>query len=461
MPALTPEQTFGFGSVPLASYFKAPAGGSRNTQFSPQARAMLQEDEAYQQEQRQMEADQLVNDLLGQAPGLSDDQINQTLIQNPNIFRGRDAGVIQNYQQFRQQAASPADQKLGSYFYTKIQEDKDPRALQNFQRRMLDEGMTANDAWEAYRTDQFNEPLMQQLAEAGVPREQFDMYRTQSGAFDPVEVSRGIAQARAAGKVSSRGGKEVQPIDVRIETLKEAIDQRKKHLEAIGGNVIGDDRYKKLDEELNGVYEEKLAGVRPVVPPVDDLLSKYDAGSQEAPALPTRPVSPQRVALEQEEAYKKENAGREQRVADTEWTRNKISLGQNISKAFQGKDEVLGIALDIAEGLSIPKKITSMGANYLPQETTADIPLENLIAEKLGVNPEGVAFEEPGNVRTGSQKVTYAELIREWAKEAKALYDAGFTSGGQKPQRASNQTNPVIAEDQEMAKLLDTYAPKK
>jgi hypothetical protein len=458
---LTPEQTFGFGSVPLTSYFKPPAGGSRNTQFSPQARAMLQQDEVYQQQQRQMEADQLVNDLLGQAPELSDEQINQTLIENPNIFRGRGAEAIQGYQQFRQQAATPADQKLGTYFYTKIQEDKDPRHLQNFQRRMLDEGMSANDAWEAYRTDQFNEPLMQQLAEAGVPREQFSQYMTDTGHFDPVEVSRGIAQTKAAAKASGLGKKAAEPIDEEIELLKDAMEQRKKRLEAVGGNITEDPVFKDYADSLDKAYGQKRTALRPPPPPVDDLLNKYAAGSQETPASPTRPVSPQRVALEQEEAYKKENAGREQRVADAEWTKNKINLGQTIGKAFPGKDEVLGIALDIAEGLSIPKKVASMGANYLPQETTAEVPLENIIADKLGVNPNDVAFEEPGNVRTGSQKVTYAELIREWAKEAKALYEAGFTTGGQKPQQTSNLNNPVTAGDQEMAKLLDTYAPKK
>lgn len=428
--------------------------------FSPQARAMLQQDEALQQEQMQMEADQLVNDLLGQAPQLTDAQINQALVQNPNIFRGRDAGLIQNYQQFRQQAATPADQKLGMYFYSKLQNDKDPRALQNFQRRMLEEGMSANDAWEAYRVDQFNEPLAQQLAEAGVPREEFDKYRTPTGTFDPVEVSRAKVRAAATASAAKRGGP-VEPIDQEIAILQDQMKERKDYLESLEQPLKDDPIYTGAYTQLNKLREAQRLKLNPPTPPVDELLNKYGGGSQEAPAPPTRPVSPQRVALEQEEAYKKESAGREQRVADTEWTKNKINLGQTISKAFPGRDEVLGIALDIAEGLSIPKKVASMGANYLPQETTADIPLENIIAEKLGVKPNDVAFEEPGNVRTGSQKVTYAELIREWAQEAKTLYDAGFTSGGQKPQRASNQNNPVIAEDPEMAKLLDTYAPKK
>lgn len=264
---LTPEQTFGFGSVPLSSYFKAPKGGSRNTMFSPQARAMLQQDEALQQEQMQMEADQLVNDLLGQAPQMSDAQINQALMQNPNIFRGRDAGLIQNYQQFRQQAATPADQKLGMYFYTKLQEDKDPRALQNFQRRMLEEGMSANDAWEAYRVDQFNEPLAQQLAEAGVPREEFDKYRTPTGTFDPVEVSRGVTQAKAlAERNKGRGGREDDPTEKEMGLLTKAIERTEKAYEAATTKAEKETLKARLDSynmRLQRVTDETLSKLRP------------------------------------------------------------------------------------------------------------------------------------------------------------------------------------------------------
>ncbi len=262
---LTPEQTFGFGSVPLTSYFKPPAGGSRNTQFSPQARAMLQQDEMYQQQQRQMEADQLVNDLLGQAPGLSDEQINQTLIENPNIFRGRGAEAIQGYQQFRQQAATPADQKLGTYFYTKIQEDKDPRHLQNFQRRMLDEGMSANDAWEAYRTDQFNEPLMQQLAEAGVPREQFSQYMTDTGHFDPVEVSREVARQNAL-KSRSRTAKEDDPVEKEMGILNKVIERTEKAYDAATTKeekALLKARLDSYNQRLQKATDETLSKLRP------------------------------------------------------------------------------------------------------------------------------------------------------------------------------------------------------
>jgi len=416
MPSpLTPEQTFGFGSVPLTSYFKAPKGGSGNTMFSPQARAMLQQDEALQQEQMQMEADQLVNDLLGQAPQLTDAQINQTLIQNPNIFRGRNAGLIQNYQQFRQQAATPADQKLGMYFYTKLQEDKDPRALQNFQRRMLDEGMSANDAWEAYRVDQFNEPLAQQLAEAGVPREEFDKYRTPTGTFDPVEVSRGIAQTRAAAKASSLGKKTAEPIDEEIELLKDAMEQRKKRLEATGGDLTKDTVFLDYADSLDKAYQQKRLVLRPPPKPV---IGKPTQISGEAPVAPVTfdvTKSPEENRrIQEQQTVQAQRGAEQQKKADIiarAWTDKKLKLTDEIGALYKSPEEILAVANAILSGNPVPVKKRLASGN----EVEDLVPYRLFLAQKLGRKLTDTAFEEPENERWGTQEVTNDELLREWA----------------------------------------------
>ena len=383
--------------------------------FSPQARAMLQQDEALQQEQMQMEADQLVNDLLGQAPQLTDAQINQALVQNPNIFRGRDAGLIQNYQQFRQQAATPADQKLGMYFYTKLQNDKDPRALQNFQRRMLEEGMSANDAWEAYRVDQFNEPLMQQLAEAGVPREEFDKYRTPSGTFDPVEVSRGIAQTRAAAKASSLGKKTAEPIDEEIELLKDAMEQRKKRLEATGGNITEDTVFKDYADSLDKAYQQKRAVLRPppkaTVTPEEDVVTQAPVDSvTDAPPVFDVTIPPEenqaRRAQYEREA---EDRAAKQKVADNiarVWTDKKIEVFDKLEPFYKTPDEMRAVANSIVLG----KTTTASGK---PE------PYIEYLAKKIGLKLDDKAFREPESAswnRIGTQKVTNMELLMEWAK---------------------------------------------
>ncbi len=426
---LTPEQTFGFGSVPLSSYFKAPKGGSRNTMFSPQARAMLQQDEALQQEQMQMEADQLVNDLLGQAPQMSDAQINQALMQNPNIFRGRDAGLIQNYQQFRQQAATPADQKLGMYFYTKLQEDKDPRALQNFQRRMLEEGMSANDAWEAYRVDQFNEPLAQQLAEAGVPREEFDKYRTPTGTFDPVEVSRGIAQTRAAAKATGLGKKAAEPIDEEIELLKDAMEQRKKRLEATGGDLTKDTVFQDYADSLDKAYQQKRLVLRPppkatVTPEEDVVTQAADKASATPPAFDIN-ISPEenRARMAQYERGSEERAAK-QKIDDNiarAWTNKKIEVIDKLQPFYKTPDEMRAVANSILSGRLSPEVATTPygGVNIYAGGVGKPEPYVDYIAKKLGLKPEGKAFREPESAswnRIGTQTVTNRELLTAWAE---------------------------------------------
>jgi len=434
MPSpLTPEQTFGFGSVPLTSYFKAPKGGSRNTQFSPQARAMLQQDEAYQQEQMQAEADQLVNDLLMQAPNLTDEQINQTLIRNPNIFRGRDAGLVQNYQQFRQQAASPADQKLGMYFYTKLQEDKDPRALQNFQRRMLEEGMSANDAWEAYRVDQFNEPLMQQLAEAGVPREEFDKYKTPTGTFDPVEVSRGIAQTKASTK-ASRLGKTAEPIDEEIELLKDAMEQRKKRLEATGGDLTKDTVFQDYADSLDKAYQQKRLVLRPPPKPVVGKPTqvagepvKTDAAQPTVDAPPAFDIniSPEenQARMAQYERGSEERAAK-QKVDDSiarAWTNKKMEVIDKLEPLYKTPDEMRAVANSILSGRLSPEATTTPygGINMYAGGVGKSEPYVDYIAKKIGLKPEGKAFREPESAswnRIGTQTVTNRELLTAWAE---------------------------------------------
>jgi hypothetical protein len=153
------------------------------------------------------------------------------------------------------------------YFYTKLQEDKDPRALQNFQRRMLDEGMSPNDAWEAYRVDQFNEPLMQQLAEAGVPREQFDKYRTQGGSLDPVEVSRGVTQAKAlAERNKGRGGKEDDPTEKEMGILTKVIERTEKAYEVATTKeekALLKARLDSYNQRLQKATDETLSKLRP------------------------------------------------------------------------------------------------------------------------------------------------------------------------------------------------------
>jgi len=214
MPAPTPQQMFGFGSVPLTSYFNKPAGSSANTMYSPAARVMLQQEEALlrQQEEerrrqeaelRKQQAEQIANQVLGQAPNMTEKQLNETILRNPAMFGGGVEG-LERYSRFRQQVApSQADEKLGPLFLNRI---KDPAHAERFKRRMLQEGYSANDAWEAYRDEEkANNAARVQLTMAKIPENEFSSLQV-DGVFDPSLVARRLVKANEdikAGESSS------------------------------------------------------------------------------------------------------------------------------------------------------------------------------------------------------------------------------------------------------------------
>ena len=45
-----------------------------------------------------------------------------------------------------------------------------------------------------------------------------------------------------------------------------------------------------------------------------------------------------------------------------------------------------------------------------------DVPVGHTVLKKLGLSPTDAAFSEPGNKRLGTQKVTYEQLLKVWAK---------------------------------------------
>ena len=198
----TPEEMFGFGAVPLASYFGLPEGGSQNTMFSPEARGMIQQGEQYQRAQQAQEAEDIANEMLGQAGGMTDEEINQQILQNPRLLGTQAGQQAQQFQQFRQQVApSQADEVLGPVYAAKI---KDPRLLARFQSRMVNQGMSANDAFEEYRREEHNDQAASELAKFGVPPNEVSTLLDDYGYVDPVRKAQRLAQAEIENKRAER-----------------------------------------------------------------------------------------------------------------------------------------------------------------------------------------------------------------------------------------------------------------
>jgi hypothetical protein len=467
------EEMFGVGSVPIASYFNLPEGASADTRFSPEARALLGQGEEYAREQAAREAELAAEELLGGAAGMSDEQIQQQLIQNPRMFGTQAIQPLSGYMQYRQSTSPMSDEVLGPVIEAKI---TDPYHKERFRNRMLQDGLSANDAYDAYLTDEYNNKFEVQLAEAGVPEIEYGKLKTASGKFDPVAVPRAVAAAKAAVKLSGTG-KKVAPIDEEVEFLKDAIEQRQKIFEATG-------RADKLAEDpvladyitrYERAATEKLAGLRQAPKPVEDLLTKYSSPETlkgQDPVKPTpnvRPVAPELAEIQKVkavEAQQKEAKAQEaQQIADAEWTRQKMNLEDTLRQFYPApttpdqSDPLVGVAYSILDNAKID---IDTGGRTPTRESYV-----NLIKKKLGLKEDKrdprtfIAFEEPGNQRTGPQGVTYDELLREWAEQVVAGYENSNSELKSSRQQVQEPNNSGIAEDPEMAKLLDTYAPKK
>lgn len=461
------EEMFGVGSAPIASYFGLPQGASADTRFAPQARALLAEGEQYQREMTARDAEMAAEQLLGGAAQMSDQEIQQQFVQNPRLIGTQAAPVLNSYMQFRQSTTPQTDVTLGPIFREQIQ---DPYHREKFQERMM-QGMSANDAFDAYRADEYNSKFELQLAEAGVPETEYAKLKTASGKFIPGAVARASAAAKAAAKVAGTGRK-VQPLDEEVEFLKDAIEQRQKIFEATGrqADLAKDSLMQDYVSRYEKATAEKLSALRPPPKPVDDLLNKYSSSPTQKGQVPAKDVpdsppvfdvniSPEenKARMEQYELGSKEREAK-QKVEESiarAWTNKKLDLTDKIGALYKSPQEIIAVANAILSGNPIPVKKKLASGN----EVEDLVPYRLYLAQKLGLKLTDTAFEEPESQswnRVGTQKVTNDELIREWAESILEAHQAGKSAQAQQIPTASG-----IAEDQDVDKLLDIYAPKK
>ena len=453
----TPEEMFGFGSVPLTSYFGAPEGGSQNTMFSPTARAMLQqgenyqyqqeaiqrqrqaEEEAYQRQQQQQEAERVASQAFSGAPQMTDEQITQQFVQNPAYLQTKQGQNALGYLQFRQSVTPAADKVLAPQMLKKIE---DPRHRAAFQER-IQSGVSANDAYDAYRKDTFNEKHALDLAAVGIPEEDYGNLRDEKGLFKPDAVARRINQAKA--DVKSRESVADQEIGV----LGDALSKRMKMLKDMGKEpavIAADPLVNTYTSRLESAQAEKLntlslkraaeAAKFAKERPSEAAPAKETVGPDGITARAVNPTgfnptaapaedltqAPEYRAAAKALAERQAEANNAQAAIDKEiasaWTEKKNELQTDIEKAYSKKD-LLGIASAIARGDISPQtstgdtaKATSYAAYSQPTISYAEY-----LLSKLGKDVSSPAFKEPQNKRWGTQDVSQSELLRQWAEQ--------------------------------------------
>lgn len=427
----TPEEMFGFGSVPLTSYFGAPEGGSQNTMFSPTARAMLQqgenyqyqqeaiqrqrqaEEEAYQRQQQQQEAERVASQAFNEMPKMSDEQITQQFVQNPAYLQTKQGQNALGYLQFRQSVTPAADKVLAPQMLKKIE---DPRHRAAFQER-IQSGVSANDAYDAYRKDTFNEKHALDLASVGIPEEDYGNLRDEKGLFKPDAVARRINQAKA--DVKSRESVADQEIGV----LGDALSKRMKMLKDMGKEpavIAADPLVNTYTSRLESAQVEKLnalaikraaeaakfAKERPSEPAVGKPIETPSAAPTPSPSIEDNPdiVPEEREKFKAKAEKDKLQAEQEAKISDeivTEWDKNKLSLQKDLEGEY-GKKDLLSVAKGIQRNAPI-------------QSGERVIPYVGAVLEK--VKRTGTAFREPQNNRWGTQDIGQDELLRAWAEQ--------------------------------------------
>lgn len=473
----TPEEMFGFGSVPLTSYFGAPEGGSQNTMFSPTARAMLQQgenyqyqqeaiqrqrqaqEEAYRRQRQQQEAERVASQAFGEAPQMTDEQINQQFVQNPAYLQTQQGQNTLGYLKFRQSVTPASDKVLAPQMLKRIE---DPRYRASFQER-IQSGVSANDAYEAYRNDMFNEKYALDLAASGVSEEEYDKLRDEKGLFKPDAVARRTRQAKE--DIESRKSVADQEISVLGKALSDRLKRLKdmgKTPEMIAADPLIGDYTTRLDaanaEKLNTLSLKRAAEAA-------KFAKGYPSEAAERPKI--REVTPQTAPAPAEDltqapeyraaakalAERQAEASNAQAAIDKEiasaWTEKKNELQADIEKEYSKKD-LLGIASAIDRGDISPQ--TARGATRNVANATSyaaysqpTISYAEYLLSKLGKDVSSPAFREPQNKRWPTQEVSQIDLLREWAKQY-VRENSGQTapSGGQSKNATGTFAVPLI-----------------
>lgn len=455
------EEMFGVGKVPIASYFGLPQGASADTRFAPEARALLSQGEEYAREQAARDAEIAAEELLGGAADMTDADIQQQLLRSPKMFGTKAIQPLSGFMQFRQSTTPVSDETLGPVFREKI---TDPYHRERFDQRMLEEGLSANDAFDAYRTDEYNNKFEVALAEAGVPETEYAKLKTPSGKFIPAAVARNVAQKQAADKAAAKlagTGKQVEPIDVEIEELKDAIEQRKKIFEATGreAELAQDPLFTKYVSDYERAVEDSLKRVRKPVAEIeiDSVTPKVPTEETVSTAPEVPPVFDITISPEENQARMEQYArgseerAAKQKVADSiaqTWTKKKLEVLDKLEPFYKTTDELRAVANSIVSNRLSPVASDQpyRGVNmYAGGVGKPELYVEYL-AKKLGMKPEAKAFREPESSswnRIGTQNVTNRELLTAWAES--------FLAADKAAQAASQTAAP--------AEQLQTPAP--
>lgn len=238
--------------------------------------------------------------------------------------------------------------------------------------------------------------------------------------------------AQAIGTVRTSGKSGVTGKNPAISALKDNFDllteERKQYL---------DDAQPvppEIEAEYQATRKQLFDARRSIYQPQQAQAPAQTAPSTAAVAKPAATVDAakpvEQPAIQNVDLSKIPYSQREQYVKDLE---EQAKEGEKINRAWFDAQKDLQSKLEKEIGTgnignTNYSKLRSFAEAVVNGETTPtgelgaggeyrmDVPVGYTVLQKLGLSPDKPAFNEPGNRRTGTQQVTYDDLLKTWAK---------------------------------------------
>lgn len=424
MPSLTPSQrVFGVGLTPIERAFRPPQGMENDPAYNDYARrkfaaadmedaqrgqvqeALAAQEDARAQRAQDRQMQQVEQRATEALRGKSPEEIPNILAQFPELARSRNLGGFTNFAQ----AVTPSagQRTLAPSLRMK---------LKPYERQYFDEDFaTHGDAVKALENAQLrgeHENALVDMMKSGVPLDVIDKYRGRP--LNPIERETIVQQ------YSSKGG-------VKDHPLKEAYDLDLKMMYEDPDFIAlpPADKAKRV-REMRLAYELDKAAIAE-----NQATNAAATAQQVAATVPVTAAAPVAAPMIQDvDLSKIPYAEREKYVADIE---NQAKESEEINKKWHQAQNDLQSKLEKEIGTgnignTNYSKLRSFAEAVVNDDTTPtgelgtggeyrmDVLVGDAVLKKLGLSPEKAAFAEPGNRRVGTQKVTYGDLLKTWAK---------------------------------------------
>lgn len=449
----TPQNFFGYAPQDVYRYLP-PAGNPQDPAYSPAAQDMfmVEQDRKRQQDDfwREQEATNQLRETLDKSKGQPASALMQMI--TPEMARSADYPLLQErlrvQGQIEQREEPYSNKVLGPQFMQKL---KSPAARAAMQEAMTS-GVGAYEAFLQAQNLQDNEDIEIEAASSGIAPTEFERFKNPDGTYNRAALNYERAQRQERAKRATPEDVEIEFLEKRAEALRKAYPEALGAEEIPGMKNILTRHGALVDQRLTGIGGAPLIGApstadvspqaRAVIGMANPMLGGLAPTGEEviAGAEEVKPTRKSLAGLKSPELRaateaKAAEESKSQRAINQAWTRAKDDVAIKVAEVFPDFEDRLGALASIVRGDLSPVKEFANIEWEAPPSSYAEY-----LLRKAGINPLDIAFEEPGNQRTGSQSVTFKELIEGLAKDA--LEAAGYDTAQEIAEAAATTTAP-------------------